>query len=93
MDCPEGEDAQAGEARMHDDNAPPGKMRRSSGSYRVVARGAWGLLLRAVTRVAPAGSRIGSLMRCLGALARLFFLRTLATLRIPLCCAALLLRH
>jgi hypothetical protein len=40
VDCfAEGEDAQAGEAKMHDGNAPPGKMRRSSGSYRVVAQG------------------------------------------------------
>ena len=52
-----------------------------------------GSLLRAVTRVALAGSRSGSLLRCLGALARLFLLRTLATLGVPLCCADLLLRH
>jgi hypothetical protein len=32
-------------------------------------------------------------MRCLGALAGLFLLGTLATFRVPLGCAALLLRH
>jgi hypothetical protein len=52
-----------------------------------------GLLLRAVSHVAPAGSRSGSLLRCLGALARLFLLGTLATLGVPLGWAALLLRH
>ena len=52
-----------------------------------------GLLLRAVTRVAPAGRRSGSLLRCLGALAHLILLRILATLRVALCGADLLLRH
>jgi hypothetical protein len=55
--------------------------------------GLGGLLLRAVTRVAPAGSRSGSLLGCLGPLARLIFLRTLASLWVPLGWAALLLRH
>jgi hypothetical protein len=32
-----GEDAQAGEEGMHDVITPPGNMRRSSGSYRVLA--------------------------------------------------------
>jgi hypothetical protein len=32
-----GEDAQAGKERMHDVKTPPGKMRRSSAFYRVVA--------------------------------------------------------
>ena len=73
-------------------NTAPGR-KATLVSYRVVTVVAWGSLLRAVTHVALAGSRSGSLLRCLGALAWLFLLRTLATLRVPLCCADLLLRH
>ena len=88
-----GEDAQAGEEGMHD-------VDRAAwvGSKHTLLIGClwwWveGLLLRAVSHVALAGSRSGSLMCCLGALARLFLLGTLATLGVPLCCATLLLRH
>jgi hypothetical protein len=95
MDSGSGEKTpRRGEAGMHDDNTHRlGVVELANFLSGGLEGWVEGLLLRAVSHVAPAGSRSGSLLRRLGALARLFLLRTLATLGVPLCCTALLLRH